>query len=71
MEIFDDRGTKWHVTTGDPAIKLVRDLNKRGLELIVLPRKTLITGEITASNPCSDYVHNIRMKDCLTLLRGA
>ena len=44
IEAQDERGTPWLVYEGDPAWEVVKKL--KALELIALPRKTLMTGEL-------------------------
>ncbi len=45
-EIYDELGVCWFVFDSDPADQLVKQLAKRGLSLIVLPRETIKTGTV-------------------------
>ena len=61
---YDERGAQWIVMIRDPAYKLVQKLNKLGYHLVVLPRYTYKTGELTKVQS-QDYVRNTRLNDCL------
>lgn len=65
----DEFGTIWHVKPGDPAAQLRNYLNKRGFDIIVLPRYTYMTGQVT--EPVfypGDVVKAARLADCVGVL---
>ena len=45
--IKDEHSTTWYFDKGDPVAPLVSTLQKAGFTTIVLPRQTIITGEVT------------------------
>ena len=74
MDIRDEHGTSWHVQPGDPATPYVNALKRRGFTMIRLPR-VLLRGMLdvpTASERLYsfDTVDDIRLADCLEVLRG-
>ena len=46
VDAYDERGQRWYVCEGDPAWVHVHALWLRGVREIVLPRRTMITGEL-------------------------
>lgn len=71
MKIYDELGNPWRVAGGDPASKLVAQLSHARYQLVVLPIKTLATGQLaeSAQEP-TDAVHKMRLKMCLEELGG-
>ena len=49
--IEDQYGESWAVYQGDPASGLISQFNSLPLELVVLPRDTIITGELPSAPP--------------------
>ena len=69
MRTYDEYGVEWAVMTRDPAIKLVRGLNKLGYEWIILPRLTYITGQVERNmvewNSPITSVEDVRLRECV------
>lgn len=71
MNVYDEFGNPWRVAGGDPASKLVAQLKRARYTLVVLPLKTLATGELAEpAQPPEDAVHRFRLKMCLDVLKG-
>jgi hypothetical protein len=69
MKILDNQKSEWRVTGGDPAMKAVNLLKRHGYELIVLPVKTLASGERPTEKPViEDLILNLRLNECLLVL---
>lgn len=70
MKYLDEFGTNWHVQAGDPANWAKNILKARGFELVVLPRKTYVTGELVPPLFLpGDVVQRARLLDSLGALR--
>ena len=67
--ILDEHGREWRVIGGDPAAKLVSRLRAKRYSLIVLPFRTLATGELDrgCTEPAS-LINEVRLADCLAVL---
>jgi hypothetical protein len=76
-KILDEHGVVWEVKPKDPAMALVRSLNKNNYTYIILPRHTLRTGEFdTAVDDVVEWgslceLDEIRLRDCLHKLRSS
>ena len=77
MRVRDDKGATWQVSKGDPAWDAVSYLKKVGFDDIVLPRETLVLGEIrrfdppvTRELPLDSYRFNFTLHDCCEALRN-
>ena len=67
--VTDEMGVVWTVSARDPAKQYVNKLHSRGFDIVVLSRHTLMTGLLPDQPPpCSDYIRNVRLKDCLLVL---
>lgn len=74
MRIHDEYGTSWVTRGGDPGMRLVNRLKSRlpGLDLIVLPRLSLITGALVDPDVLpDDIIYRTRLLDCVDLLKGS
>ncbi len=82
VEVFDEYSERWIVFEDDPAAEMLKKLTKLGLELIVLPRETLVTGQLTEvakpmsfkGLPLTDSLKNViirahRLYDCVQYLK--
>lgn len=69
-QTIDEHGVRWVVSTRDPAMDLVRKLNKANFHYIVLPRVVYRTGQVDSDmvqlKPCT--ISEVRMNDCLEYL---
>ena len=77
MNVLDEHGTRWRVSSGDPALKAVHALEQRGFGLVVLPREVLTSGVVsgTLEVPLHDlddaeFVRSVRLNECLAALQG-
>ena len=69
MRLEDEFGETVKVATGDPAARLVNQLERRwGVDWIVLPRHTVMTGQLTGAHDTGDIVRDTRLRDCLGVL---
>lgn len=68
--IWDESGNEWEVRGGDPAAKFTNRLKRAGYGNLVLPMRTLATGELTepVEEP-ADVLRRQRLADCLGLLK--
>ena len=70
---IDEYGVEWRVFAHDPASTLVNKLHRLGVDFVVLPRYTYKTGLIKTDQDFDvmevDYVTEVRMFDCLELLK--
>jgi len=72
LSIRDEYGTGWVVRGGDPGARLINQLKREteGLDFVVLPRVSLITGSVVAPDLTpEDIITATRLQDCLDLLR--
>ena len=66
----DEFGVVYQVLAHDPASQYVNKLRRLGLTYVVLPRIIYKLGQIAPEIPeCSDYTREVRMMDCLELLK--
>ena len=73
MRLQDEYGRPWVVAAHDPARDLVLELGRRGLEYVVLPTFTLVTGlapQRAIAQP-TNLVARARLQDCLAEVFGA
>ena len=69
--VTDEHGVVWTVSARDPAKQYVNKLHGMGFDIIVLDRHTLMTGLLPDQPPeCTDYIRDVRLKDCLLVLSG-
>jgi hypothetical protein len=69
--VTDERGVVWTVSARDPAKQYVNKLHSMGFDIVVLSRHTLMTGQLPDQPPeCTDYIRDVRLKDCLLVLSG-
>lgn len=64
---IDEHDVEWVVRSKDPAIKLVRSLEKKNFSLIVLPRTCYLTGDVVQweTDLHDPTIHRVRLNDCL------
>lgn len=68
-QVEDEYGTNWLVKAGDPANSYINTLKAKGFELIILPRRTLATGELTLTEWLpGDIMKEARLADSLGVL---
>lgn len=69
VQVFDEFGSRWKVSGGDPAAKTVNRLVRMNYRLVLLPFVTLATGRVVppAQRP-TDIIHDTRLYDCLAAL---
>ena len=69
MKVEDEYGVEFVVKGGDPANRKMLTLKARWFNWIVLPRTTLITGELPAmvSLP-DDVLRAARLEECVAVL---
>ena len=69
----DDIGRSWIIYEGDPAWEVCQSLDRAGVEWVVLPTMTLITGEVASYQDIDKDAplspSRIRMRDCLAWLQ--
>ncbi len=75
MRVEDEHGAPWLVKSGDPANQYRNKLIALGYDFIVLPRVTLVTGELPFIDPdhevaAENVVSHVRMLDCLAILEN-
>ena len=80
-QTLDEFGVAWVIKPKDPAMPLVRELQKKNFSLIVLPRKTYITGELIdndttdllqlETNFAASDINRVRLLDCCKALRSS
>lgn len=70
LKTMDEHDVQWEVKTKDPAMDIVRKLNKANFTYIVLPRSTYRTGQVDESMvQLKPYaISEVRMNDCLRYL---
>jgi hypothetical protein len=72
MRLEDEFGETVKVAVGDPAARLVGELRRlHGVDIVVLPRYTYITGALSGAYDSGDIVRDTRLRDCLSALGGS
>ena len=70
MKLLDEHGTRWVVSAGDPANRLVNTLKSKGFDIIYLTRYTYKTGLLDDEMPQrqEDIIGWTRLYDCRKVL---
>lgn len=70
-DAYDELGNAWKVPGGTPSARQVNRLKRGGYHLIVLPLRTLVSGELAepVEQP-ADVIRSTRLRECLDYLRG-
>lgn len=72
MKTLDEFDVEWVVKSKDPAINLVRQLEKANFSLIILPRSCYLSGNVVEWKlPLYDptEAHAVRLADCILALQ--